>query len=149
MKSLRRTQGTMSEQAPNTGDPRVSLAEQRTEIAKFRTQIALDRTTLAWIRTTVTMATFGFGTVGFFRSLEEKNPTARSVQLHYGAVRFGLALIILGIVATVASGLSHWFALRRLRRGDDPVLTQWPLSITLAMLVSVLGLVGLWFVVRD
>ncbi|MCM3872027.1 MAG: DUF202 domain-containing protein [Pyrinomonadaceae bacterium] len=46
--------------------------------AKFHTQIALDRTMLAWIRTTVTMATFGFGMVGFFRSLEERNPTDRS-----------------------------------------------------------------------
>ena len=139
----------MNEQALSTGDPRVGLAEQRTEAAKFRTQIALDRTTLAWIRTTVTMATFGFGMVGFFRSLEQTNPTPRSVRLHYGAVKFGLALIILGIVATVSSGVSHWYALRRLRRGDDPVLTQWPLSITLAMLVAVLGLAGLWFAMAD
>jgi uncharacterized membrane protein YidH (DUF202 family) len=139
----------MSEQTSSAVDPRVGLAEQRTEAAKFRTQIALDRTTLAWIRTTVTMATFGFGMVGFFRSVEQANPTPRSVRLHYGAVKFGLALIILGIVATVASGVSHWFALRRLRRGEDPMLTQWPLSITLAMLVAVVGLVGLWYVVAD
>lgn len=88
----------------------MSLAEQRTEIAKFRTQMALDRTTLAWIRTTVTMATFGFGMVGFFRTIEEKDQTARSIQLHHGAIKFGLALIILGILATVFSGISHWFA---------------------------------------
>lgn len=130
-------------------DPRVSLAEHRTDIAKYRTQIALDRTTLAWIRTTVTMATFGFGTVGFFRAVEEKTATARSIQLHQAAIKFGLALIIIGILATVSSGVSHWFALRRLRRGDDPGLTQWPLSITLAMLLAVLGLLGLWFLVTS
>ena len=139
----------MSPQASNTLDPRVSLAEHRTDVAKYRTQIALDRTTLAWIRTTVTMAAFGFGMVGFFRSLAESNPTPRSVRLHHAAVRFGIGLIILGIVATLASGVSHWLALRSLRRGDAPVLTRWPLSITLALLVSVLGLVGLWFVVAD
>ena len=44
----------------------------RTELAKFRTSLALDRTTLAWIRTTLTMATFGFGMIGFFRALNEK-----------------------------------------------------------------------------
>ena len=139
----------MSDQDSSTKDPRVSLAEHRTDIAKFRTQIAMDRTTLAWIRTTVTMATFGFGTVGFFRALVEKTGSTRSVQLHRAAIGFGLALIIIGILATVSSGVSHWFALRRLRRGDDPGLTQWPLSITLAMLLAVLGLVGLWFVITN
>ena len=47
-------------------DPRTGLAKDRTSFAKFRTQLSLERTTLAWIRTALTMATFGFGTVGFF-----------------------------------------------------------------------------------
>jgi hypothetical protein len=34
--------------------------------------------------------------------------------------------------------------LRRLRRGESPVVTQWPLSITVAMLSAVIGLLGLW-----
>ena len=127
-------------------DPRVGLARDRTGMAKFRTQIALDRTTLAWIRTTLTMVTFGFGTVGFFRSLREQNPTPAAIQMHQGAIRFGLALIILGIVATVLAGISHWLTLRRLRRDEVPVLTQWPLSITVAMFLVVIGLVSLWYV---
>ena len=72
----------MTEQKANAADPRVDLAHDRTGLAKFRTQLALDRTTLAWIRTTLTMATFGFGTIGFFRSLEEKTGSPRSTQLH-------------------------------------------------------------------
>ena len=59
-----------------SSDPRVGLARDRTGWAKFRTQIALDRTTLAWIRTTLTMAAFGFGTVGFFRTLREDSPSS-------------------------------------------------------------------------
>lgn len=129
-----------------TVDPRVDLARERTSMAKFRTQIALDRTTLAWIRTTLTMATFGFGTVGFFRSLRQANPTPEAIHMHEGAIRFGLALIALGIVATVLAMVSHWFTLRRLRRDEVPVLTQWPLSITVAMLLTVIGLVSLWYV---
>jgi inner membrane protein YidH len=135
----------MNHQEPNSADPRVDLARLRTRIAKLRTQLALDRTTLAWIRTTITMATFGFGMIGFFRTLEEKSPTARSVQLHQGAIKFGVALVVIGVAATVLSEVSHCFSLRRLRRGDDVVLTQWPLSITLAMLLSILGLTGLWY----
>ena len=44
----------------------------------------------------------------------------------------------------VLAGMSHWFTLRRLQRGESPVLNQWPLSITLAMLSACIGLAGLW-----
>jgi putative membrane protein len=125
-------------------DPRTGLAKDRTSFAKFRTQLALDRTTLAWIRTALTMATFGFGVVGFFRSVRLESPTPEAVQLHASAIRFGVALIILGVAATVASGIAHWVALRRLRRDEVPVLTRWPLSVTVAMLLAVVGLASLW-----
>ena len=125
-------------------DPRTGLAKDRTSFAKFRTQLALDRTTLAWIRTALTMATFGFGVVGFFRSVRLESPTPEAVQLHASAIRFGVALIVLGVAATVASGISHWVALRRLRRDEVPVLTRWPLSVTVAMLLAVVGLASLW-----
>ena len=116
----------MNQQPSSQADPRTDLAQGRTSMAKFRTQLALDRTTLAWIRTTLTMATFGFGTVGFFRSLREKSPTPEAVQMHQNAIRFGFSLIVLGIAATVFAGVSHWFTLRRIRRNETPVLTQWP-----------------------
>jgi uncharacterized membrane protein YidH (DUF202 family) len=127
-----------------TSSATVEPAIDRTALARFRTQLALDRTTLAWIRTTLTMATFGFGMVGFFRSLREKSPTPEAVQLHEAAIHFGISLIVLGTLATVLAGISHWFVLRRLRHGAPVVLTQWPLSIALAMLLSVVGLTSLW-----
>ena len=57
-------------------------------------------------------------------------------------VRVGNSLIILGIMAAVLAGLSHWFTLRRLMCVESPVLTQWPLSITMAILSAVVGLAG-------
>ena len=120
----------------------------RTIMAKLRTQLALDRTTLAWIRTTLTMATFGFGVVAFFRALQEKSPSPETAHLHESAIRFGTSLVILGIGATVLAGIAHWFTLRRLRRGQDLVLTQWPLSITVAMLLALIGLESLWHLLR-
>jgi uncharacterized membrane protein YidH (DUF202 family) len=134
----------MSEGTPNPVDPRVNLAQDRTGMATYRTELALDRTTLAWVRTTLTMASFGFGMVVFFRTIEERSPGAESLRLHRGAIRMGTALILLGIAATVLAGLSHWATLRRLRRGETPVLSAWPLSLTVAMLSAVLGLAGLW-----
>ena len=134
----------MNHPESSSADPHVDLARHRPGPAEFRTQLALDRTTLAWIRTAIAMATFGFGAIGFFRTLEEKFPSARSAQLHQGAIRLGVALVVIGIAATVLSGVSQWFSLRKLRRGDDVVITQWSLSFTFAMLLSVLGLAALW-----
>ena len=134
----------MSEPTPNSDDPRVDLARQRTSMASYRTQLALDRTTLAWVRTTLTMASFGFGMVAFFRSLQEQSSSAESIRLHQGAIRMGTALILLGIVSMVFASLSHGLALRRLRRGESPVLSHSPLSITVAMLSAIIGVAGLW-----
>jgi len=125
-------------------DPRNDLAKDRTSFARFRTQLALDRTTLAWIRTALTMATFGFGTVAFFRSIRETSPTPETIQLHQGALRFGVALIVLGIAATVLSGIAHWRALRRLRRNEAPLPGPWSLSLTVALVLAMLGSASLW-----
>jgi len=133
-----------TQQSGSGGNQHVAIVLDRTVLAKFRTAIALDRTTLAWIRTTLTMATFGFGMIGFFRAIEERSPTLKSEMLHQGAIRFGTVLVILGLIATVLSGISHWVNLRRLRRDESVVISQWPLSITVAMLLSILGLAAPW-----
>ena len=134
----------MSEQTSIPTDPGVDLARQRTSMASYRTQLALDRTTLAWVRTALSMASFGFGMVAFFRSIQQQAPSPETIRLHGGAIRMGTALLILGIVGAVLAGLSHWFTLRRIRRGESPGLTRWPLSVTVAMLTAVIGLVGFW-----
>ena len=125
-------------------DPRTALAGERTNLAKFRVSLALDRTTLAWIRTALTFATFGFGMIGFFRALRQALQSEESVRLHQAAIHMGVALVVLGLVATTLAALSHWMTLRRLRRGEQVSISQWPLSITIALFVAVLGLYGLW-----
>ena len=135
-----------SGELPKFTDPRVVLAGDRTNMASFRTQLALDRTTPAWIRTTLALAGFGFGMVGFFRTLQQRSPTPEFIRLHAGAIRMRVRLIILGIVAMLLAAASHWFTLRRLRRGELPVLTKWPLTIAVALLFAIIGLVGLWAV---
>jgi len=127
-------------------DPRVGLAQTRTTYATFRTQLALDRTTLAWIRTNLTMASFGLGMVAFFRALREQRDNPETQALHQGAIQFGIALVLLGLVSSVLAGISHWRTLRRLKRGEVPVLTLWPLSLLVSFLVALLGLAGLWLI---
>jgi uncharacterized membrane protein YidH (DUF202 family) len=125
-------------------DPRTELAGKRTTLASFRTGLALDRTTLAWIRTTLTMGSFGFGMIGFFRTIEDRARAPEAAQLHHAAVRIGELLVLLGIVATVLAGAAHRNTLRRLDRGDQLMTSRWPLSITIALFVAILGVAGLW-----
>ncbi len=137
----------MNQESDIAPGSREHLAEDRTRMARFRTQLALDRTTLAWVRTTLTMATFGFGLVGFFRSLRQSNPNPETIRLHEGAIFFGTSLIVLGLAATIIAGLLHVVTLRRLRQGRAPVMGVWPLSVTVGMLLAIAGLAGLWVLV--
>ena len=66
------------------------------------------------------MGSFGFGMVGFFRSLRQANPNPDTIRLHEGAIYFGTALIVLAAVSTVLAAISQWFTLRQLRRGQAP-----------------------------
>src|SRR5271154_850477 len=125
-------------------DPREPLAEERTEMATYRTSLALDRTTLAWIRTTLTMSSFGLGLIGFFRTLREQAETPETIRLHEGAIDFGVALVLIGVIATVLVAISHLSMVRKLRAGEMPLPTMWPLSITVSLLLALLALGGLW-----
>jgi putative membrane protein len=125
-------------------DPRVTLAGERTEMAIFRTSLSLDRTTLACIRTTLTMSSFGLGMIAFFRTIRMQSNTPESVRLHEAAIHFGVALVVIGVVASGLVAVSHLSALRKLRAGEMPMAARWPLSITLALLLALLALWAMW-----
>lgn len=134
----------MSEEGRKPAGPQVLHSRDQAGLAYFRTLLALDRTTLAWVRTTLTMASFGFSMVAFFRTMQNQSPNAETFRLHRGAIRMGMALILLGVIGAVLTGLSHWSTLRRLQRGESLEVSQWPLSVTVAMLIAIIGLLGLW-----
>jgi putative membrane protein len=117
--------------------------EEGPSLARYRTRLALDRTTLAWVRTALSMVGFGFGTVAFFRTLQEHYPGDRTRWLHGTAISFGFALLFLGLFALALAAASHWRSFRALKRGLLPEMGQWPLSLTLALILAILGLVGL------
>jgi len=75
------------------------------------------------------MSSFGLGMIGFFRTLRMQNETPASIRLHEGAIRFGVALVVIGVIATVLVAMSHWSTVRKLRAGEMPQTTMWPLSI--------------------
>lgn len=133
----------------SNADPRVALATKRTTLANFRTALALDRTTLAWIRTTLTMGSFGFGMIGFFRAMRERAQTPEAIALHRAAIRFGELLVAAGVISTVLAGVAHWNALKRMERGEAPRAARFPLSITVALFIALLGAAGLWSLISS
>jgi len=126
------------------GDPRTTLAAHRTSLARFRVSLALDRTALAWIRTALTFATFGFGMIGYFRTLAQASQSEAAEQLHQAAIHIGVALVFIGLIATALAALSQWRALSKLRKGEQVSIAQWPLTIALSVLLALLGLYELW-----
>ena len=90
------------------------------------------------------MSSFGLGVIGFFRSLRFQVQTPESIHMHKAAIQFGYGLLILGIAATALSAVSHWRSLRKLEKGELSGVSKWPLSITLAALLSLLGVFVLW-----
>jgi uncharacterized membrane protein YidH (DUF202 family) len=95
------------------------------------------------------MGSFGFGMIGFFRTLNEHPQTPQSARLHHEPIRFGECLVLGGLVATVLAGISHWNTLRRMERGEMPRAALWPLSITVALFVALLLAAGLWSVLTS
>lgn len=89
------------------------------------------------------MVGFGFGTVAFFRSLRQAHPGEYTERLHFTAIGFGIALMILGLVALALAGLSHRADLVRLRRGETPALRQWSLSLAVTLCLTLLSVSGL------
>jgi putative membrane protein len=126
-------------------EARTSLAEERTDLALRRTVIAGERTLMAWIRTVLAMISFGFGLYTF---LGDPGAAVGGLTEHQVGVRnFGLALVSLGTLALVAAIIQHFGFLRELRSlGNVP---RWTLTVTVALVTVVLGVLGLAGIVFD
>ena len=91
------------------GDANTELASSRTALAFQRTEFASDRNLMAIIRTALALIVFGFTIYQAFKEfLTDRLPPQ-------GPARFGLSLIILGVVLLALGIRNHWKAVRRLR----------------------------------
>lgn len=87
------------------GDPGTELAAHRTAMSFDRTALASDRTLMAAVRTSLALIGFGFTIFQFFHTLNEKYiGDALPVT---APRRFGLALIVLGVVMLSVGILNH------------------------------------------
>ncbi len=128
------------------------MASMRTSLSFQRTRMAADRTLMAVIRTALSMIGFGFTIYNFFRAY-----TGRELPLGFsipqGApARFGLTLVLLGVVLLALGIVNHYQYMRQLRsqrvefidRGLMPGTSIFPPSLALitAFLLILIGLLA-------
>lgn len=103
--------------------------------------LAAERTLLAWIRTGLALMGFGFVVARFGLFLQEIQVAKLAPVQSYGfSLRFGIALIALGVFVNVLAGWSHLRLLRRLDRGEGISLTARNYAVVVAFLLALLGL---------
>ena len=122
----------MQETKPQTAD----------ELALHRTLMASERTFMAWARTSLSLISFGFSIFKFMQYAQEIETKAKLTTS--GARNLGTTLVALGVVFLIISSVQHWQLLRRVKPSLRMLnLRAWPLSLFLAALLTLLGLLAL------
>jgi len=114
-----------------------------TELAVDRTRLAHERTLMAWTRTATSLISFGFTVYKFFDYVrkEESGPPAGPLRPRW----FALFMIVTGLLALTLATIEHHRALKPLKASYGPQPPS--LSLIVAALIAVLGIVGLIAVV--
>jgi len=121
---------------------RATAAEVSTKLAVERTRLAYERTMLSWVRTATALITFGFSVEQFSRFARGANAEKPDF---IGPHEFGLAMIVIGLVALLLATLGHRSAIQALKLQSSEQYPAISLSRAgvLAALVSILGLLAL------
>jgi len=91
-------------------DPSCELSSNRTAMSFMRTEMSGDRTLMSVIRTALALIGFGFTIYQVFSELVDSKLPPQA------PMRFGLALITLGVILLVLGIWSHWLTVRKLRQ---------------------------------
>jgi putative membrane protein len=104
-----------------------------------RVYFAAERTLLAWIRTGVGVMAFGFVVARFSLFLRLVQAQAGGVVTHGVSPYLGVALVVLGVVATAAGAEHYRQYCQRLRPQDLPSPRAARLPLFLAWALVALG----------
>ncbi len=99
------------------------LASQRTAMAFERTSLATDRTLMAVVRTSLSLIGFGFTIFQFFHKLGSQFLPPNTLPSE-APRRFGLALIVLGVIMLCYGIYNHEYAARERRRRRQALFDQ-------------------------
>ena len=125
------------------------LASMRSELSYQRTRMAADRTMMAIMRTALSLIGFGFTIYTFFTNFISRD-TSLGLLPQQAPIRFGLALILIGIALLTLGIAADYRFMQRLKtqrarlvaRGMLPDEPEFPRSLSLIMAI-VLVLFGI------
>ena len=107
-----------------------------TDLAVDRTWLAHNRTLMAWIRTSASLISFGFTIYKFFQFLRDQGGTIEGRA--FGAPRFAMSLIALGLISLVVATYENQREMRALRKQFSHV--PYSSATAVAGLVALLGI---------
>jgi putative membrane protein len=108
-----------------------------------RTRFAAERTLLAWVRTGLALMGFGFVVARFGLFLREVAAAGGDVvRPNPGnwSSRFGVALVLLGVVITVLAAVEYRTILGRINRGEPYRPPRWSLGLLASAVLAAIGL---------
>jgi putative membrane protein len=113
------------------------------KLALDRTRLSYDRTMLAWVRTAIALISFGFSIQQFFRIAKPGASEGKGLITPH---EFGMAMIIIGLLALLLAALQHRSHLAALR-AQYPVTEGYKIqhsgAALLAALIAILGMLAL------
>lgn len=135
------------EELPETdligGSESTELSSNRTAMSFARSEMSGDRTLMSIIRTALSLIGFGFTIFQFFKSVQpELAPGTLPAQ---APLRFGLSLVILGVLLLVFGIVGHWrlvhsFRARRTRLYELGLIRHLPEHRLSAVWITALAL---------
>ena len=105
-----------------------------------RVYLAVERTFLAWIRTGLALMGFGFVVARFGLFLREINAAQLHAQPVRGgiSIRFGTALVVLGVVLTASAVVRYLHLLKKLNDGRS-LSGPSRLAVSLGAALAIIG----------
>lgn len=120
--------------------PAAPQLDASTRLAVDRTRLAHERTLMAWVRTATSLISFGFTIYKFFQ-FEISKEQAQRVTSVFGPRRFGMVMIVIGILSLVSAQIQDYFNRKELDRQYGP--SPFSVATLVAFVVGALGLVAL------